>query len=163
MRNSVLALIPMLVAGPLLAGQAPIGVPVAAKAVETQMVLPTLAGAWAYSNPEAKKKGDVYQWVSARAEITQEGDKVQGTYECTYAVPPGEKLNPKVQFSFQGQIVSEVVSFQLKAPLKGTFKILKTSASELVVSYFIENAAKYGMNFGEIPENDPQPLARQAQ
>lgn len=153
-----------LAAGAVLAaeGPGPVAAPVATEAAN-QMVLPTLAGVWAYSNPNAKKNGDVYQWVSARAELTQEGDKVQGKYECLYAVPPGEKLNPKVSFSFQGRLVSEVVSFDLKPPLKGTFRILKTSASELMIGYTIENAAKYGINFGEIPDNDPQPLGRQAQ
>lgn len=163
MRHLAVPLLTVLAAGQVLAGQEP---PPAAPLGGTpvlQMVLPTLAGVWAYSNPNAKKNGDVYQWVAARAEFTQQGDKVQGQYECTYAVPAGEKLNPKVSFSFEGRLVSEVVSFNLKPPLKGTFKILKTSAAELSVSYFIQNAAKQGINFGEIPDNDPQPLSRLAQ
>ncbi|MGJ5813191.1 hypothetical protein [Paludibaculum fermentans] len=164
MRYLAVPLLTMLAAVEAMAGQElPTAPGRGEPAAAMQMVLPTLAGIWAYSNPNAKKNGDVYQWVAARAEITQEGDKVQGKYECTYAVPAGEKLNPKVSFSFEGRLVSEVVSFDLKPPLKGNFKILKTSAAELAVSYFIQNAAKQGINFGEIPENDPQPLARLAQ
>ncbi|MGC4049652.1 MAG: hypothetical protein QM757_09090 [Paludibaculum sp.] len=164
MRHLAVPLLMMLAAGQILAGQeTPLSSEWKAAPAAMQMVLPSLAGVWAYSNPNAKKNGDVYQWVAARAEFTQQGDKVQGKYECTYAVPAGEKLNPKVSFSFEGRLVSEVVSFDLKPPLKGTFKILKTSAAELSVSYSIQNAAKQGINFGEIPDNDPQPLSRLAQ
>lgn len=128
-----------------------------------QLVVPTLAGVWAYSNPSAQKKGDIYQWKAARAEITQDGDRVDGAYECIYAVPEGEKLNPIVKFRFTGQIRSEVMVFQLAAPLKGRFQIVRQSAAEMSIAYFIENANKHGISFGEIPADSPQRLGRQAQ
>lgn len=159
MRVTAIAFIMTLAAGAVWAEEGPSAVPAAA----TQMVLPSLSGVWVYSNPNAKNGGDNHPWISARAEFTQDGDKVQGKYECLYAVSPGEKLNPKVSFSFQGRLVSEVVSLELTPPLKGAFKILKTSAAELTVSYSIKNAAKYGISFGEIPDNAPQPLGRLVQ
>jgi hypothetical protein len=128
-----------------------------------QLVVPTLAGVWAYSNPGAQKKDGIYQWKAARAEITQDGDRVEGTYECLYAVPEGEKLNPRVKFRFTGQIRSEVMVFQLAAPLKGNFQVVRQSAAEMSIAYFIENANKHGISFGEIPADSPQRLARQAQ
>ncbi len=128
-----------------------------------QLVVPTLAGVWAYSNPSAQKKGDVYQWKAAKAEITQDGDRIEGTYECVYAVPEGEKYNPNVKFKFSGQIKSEVMAFQIDAPLKGYFQVLKQSAAEMTIAYFIENANKHGISFGEIPADSPQRLGRQAQ
>jgi hypothetical protein len=137
-----------------------VALPVVAPA---QLVLPTLSGTWTYSNPNASKQGDVYQWSSAKAEITQQGDRVEGTYECVYAVPAGDKLTPKVTFSFAGRISSEVMSFELKSPLKGTFRVLRATASELTVAYHIGNAKQQKISFGLIPENAPQVLARQAQ
>jgi hypothetical protein len=128
----------------------------------SQLVVPSLAGLWVYSNPNAKKKGDVYQWKSAKAEITQDGDSVEGTYECVYAVPEGEKFNPVVKFSFSGQIRSEVMVFDLTAPLRGWFQVLKHSAGELTIAFGIENAGKHGISFGEISVDSPQRLARQA-
>gem|GEM_PF-4367757 len=126
----------------------------------TQLVLPSLAGAWVYSNPEAKKVGDIYQWTSARADIVQEGDSIWGDYQCTYAVPSAEKLNPKVQFSFYGKITSEVMQFELKPPMKGWLRILKTSASEITISYFVENSKQVKISFGAVADNDPQTLSR---
>ncbi|WP_321472967.1 hypothetical protein [uncultured Paludibaculum sp.] len=163
MRIFAVALLMVLASGQAPAGQAPVLREAVAEPAVAQLVVPTLAGVWAYSNPNAKKVDGVHQWVSARAEMTQQGDLVQGKYECTYAVQEGEKLNPKVSFNFEGRLVSEVVVFEIKPPLKGTFKILKTSAAELAVSYSIQKAAKSGISFGEIPDNAPQPLYRQAQ
>lgn len=127
-----------------------------------QVVVPSLAGLWVYSNPNAGKRDDVYEWKSAKADISQEGDRVAGTYECVYAVPEGEKFNPVVKFSFSGQIRSEVMIFQLRAPLKGWFQVLKHSAGEMTIAYGIENASKNGISFGEISVDSPQRLARQA-
>jgi hypothetical protein len=125
-------------------------------------MLPTLAGTWAYSNPNAGRRGDVYQWRSAVAEITQSGDSIQGSYECTYSVPEGEKYNPSVKLRFSGRIASEVMNFPLAPPLKGWFRILKQSAGEMSIAYFVENADKQGISFGEIPQNAPQVLGRVA-
>lgn len=127
-----------------------------------QLVLPSLAGTWVYSNPGATKSGGIYQWKSARAEIRQRGDVVDGVYECLYAVPEGEKFNPTVKFSFTGRVASEIMRFDLKPPLKGWLRVLKQSASELTISYYIQNDRENGISFGEIPENDPQTLSRMA-
>lgn len=163
MRLTAVPLLMLLSAGLASAWEdSPASPAVPAAPMEAQLVLPSLAGVWVYSNPNAQKVGNEHQWVSARAEITQEGDLVQGDYECTFAVQPGEKLNPKVKFSFYGRLLSEVVSFTLRPPLKGNFKILNSSASELKVSFFIQNAEKQGISFREIPDNHPQPLGRQA-
>ncbi|MBI4890487.1 MAG: hypothetical protein HY821_07655, partial [Acidobacteria bacterium] len=51
----------------------------------SQLLLPTLAGVWAYSNPDAQKKNGVYQWKAARLEILQRGDSVEGNYVCRLA------------------------------------------------------------------------------
>lgn len=136
--------------------------PAAAVPAGPQLMLPTLAGTWAYANPNAGKRGDVYQWRSAVAEITQSGDSIQGSYECTYSVPAGEKYNPSVKLKFSGRIASEVMNFRLAPPLKGWFRILKQSASEMSIAYFVENADEQGISFGEIPQNAPQVLGRVA-
>jgi len=126
-----------------------------------QMVLPTLGGEWSYSNPNAKRVGDTYQWKSAKAVITQDGEKVSGTYECVYFVPEGEKYNPVVKFEFQGKIVSDVIRMELKPPHKGWFQvILSATASELKASYQITNGRANGVSFPNIVSGDPQTLTR---
>lgn len=127
-----------------------------------QLVVPSLDGLWVYSNPDAKKNGDSYEWKYAKADIHQNGDKVEGTYECVYAVPEGEKYNPVVKLSFSGSIQSEVMIFKLQSPLKGWFQVVKFAAGEMNIAYGIENAAKNGISFGEIPVDAPQRLGRQA-
>jgi hypothetical protein len=127
-----------------------------------QLVVPSLDGLWVYSNPNARKHGDTYEWKSAKADIRQNGEKVEGVYECVYAVPEGEKYNPVVKLSFSGTIQSEVMIFKLQAPLKGWFQVVRHAAGEMLIAYGIENAAKNGISFGEIPVDAPQRLGRQA-
>ena len=126
----------------------------------SQTLLPTLDGVWVYGNPDATRKGDIYQWREVHIEIKQQGEKVQGEYRCTYAVPAGERYRPEVKFSFDGRIVSDVMQFPLSAPLKGYIRIRKTADAELKVSYFIENSKKVGISFGQVLDNDPQTLRR---
>ena len=126
----------------------------------SQTLVPTLDGVWVYANAEATRKGDIYQWREIRAEIKQQGDRIQGDYRCVYAVPAGERFNAEVKFSFEGRIVSDVMQFPLAAPLKGYVRIRKSADAELRVSYFVENSKKLGISFGQVPDNDPQTLRR---
>ncbi|MBI4892508.1 MAG: hypothetical protein HY821_17925, partial [Acidobacteria bacterium] len=57
----------------------------------------------------------------------------------------------------------EVMRFDLQPPAKGWFRILKNSAAELTISYYVSNPRQVGISFGEISDNDPQTLLRQAQ
>lgn len=128
--------------------------------VLSQTLVPVLDGVWVYANPDAARKGDIYQWRSVRVEITQKGSDIRGDYHCVYAVPDGERFNPEVRFRFEGRIVSDVMEFPLAAPLKGYIRIRKTADAELRVSYLVENSKKQGISFGRVADNDPQTLRR---
>jgi hypothetical protein len=130
-------------------------------ALPVQLVVPSLGGGWTCSNSAAKKEGRVYQWASARVDITQQGDRIEGHYQCHYAVPAGERLNPDVEFDFSGRITSEVMRFELKSPHRGSFRVLRASAAELTVAYTVENARQMRISFGQIADNDPQILGRE--
>jgi len=124
-------------------------------------VVPSLAGVWFLQNLDARKTEDgAYEPRFINVRITQEGDAVQGSYECVYAVPEDEPYNPTVRFTFSGRITSELMRFPLRPPLRGFVHIRRVSASRLHIAYSIENPEARDISFGYVGEDNPQPLQK---
>ena len=124
-------------------------------------MVPTIGGLWLLNNPRARKlPSGAYEPASARLEINQNGVEIEGSFECTFAVPPDEKYNPVVRFNFTGRITNPILRFEISAPLSGTILIRHPDAVTLEVSYGINNPQKTGIAFGAVPEDGPQVLRK---
>ncbi len=124
-------------------------------------LVPTIGGLWLLNNPRAKKlPSGAYEPASARLEISQNGTDVEGSFECTFAVPSNEPFNPVVRFNFTGKITNPILRFDIAAPLAGTILLRQADAGTIEVSYGISNPQKTGIAFGAVPEDGPQVLRK---
>jgi hypothetical protein len=124
-------------------------------------MVPSLAGVWFLQNLDARKTEEgAYEPRFVNVRITQEGDAVQGSYECVFSVPEDEPYNPTVRFTFAGRITSELMRFPLRPPLRGSITVQRVGASQLHVSYSIENPDERGISFGYVGGENPQPLQK---
>lgn len=125
------------------------------------VLVPSIGGLWLLNNPRARKlPNGAYEPASARLEINQNGTEVEGTFECTFAVPANESYNPVVRFNFTGKITNPILRFDISAPLVGTILIRQSDAATIEVSYGISNPQKTGIAFGAVPEDGPQVLRK---
>jgi len=125
------------------------------------MLVPNIGGLWLLNNPRAKKlPSGAYEPASARLEIIQNGTDVEGSFECTFAVPPNEPFNPVVRFNFTGKITNPILRFDIATPLAGTILLRQADAATIEVSYGISNPQKTGIAFGAVPEDGPQVLRK---
>lgn len=123
-------------------------------------LVPNLGGIWVMNNPRAKKLPDgAYEPASARLEVRQNGADVEGTFECTFAVPAEEKFNPVVRFNFTGKITNPILRFDISAPLSGSI-LMRQAGGAVEVSYGISNPQRTGIAFGAVPEEGPMVLRR---
>lgn len=143
--------------------EAPQPAPQAAPAVVQSAggaLVPSVGGVWILNNPRAKKlPNGAYEPASARLEVSQSGADIQGSFECTFAVPAEEKFNPIVRFSFVGKITNPILRFEISAPLSGSI-LLRQADGGLEVSYGISNPQRTGIAFGVVPEDGPMVLRR---
>jgi hypothetical protein len=125
------------------------------------VLVPSIGGLWLLNNPRAKKlPSGAYEPASARLEINQNGTDVEGSFECTFAVPPNEPFNPVVRFNFTGKITNPILRFEITAPLTGTILLRQADAGTMEVSYGINNPQRTGIAFGAVPEDGPQVLRK---
>ena len=125
------------------------------------VLVPSIGGLWLLNNPRAKKlPSGAYEPASARLEVNQNGTDVEGSFECTFAVPPDEPFNPVVRFNFTGKITNPILRFEIAAPLTGTILLRQADAGTMEVSYGINNPQKTGIAFGAVPEDGPQVLRK---
>lgn len=123
-------------------------------------LVPNVGGIWLLNNPRAKKlPNGAYEPASARLEVGQSGAEIEGSFECTFAVPAEEKFNPVVRFNFTGKITNPILRFDLSAPLSGSI-LLRQADGGLEVSYGISNPQRTGIAFGVVPEDGPMVLRR---
>lgn len=123
-------------------------------------LVPNVGGIWVLNNPRAKKlPNGAYEPASARMEITQSGADIEGTFECTFAVPTQEKFNPVVRFNFTGKITNPILRFDISTPLSGSI-LLRQIDGAVEVSYGISNPQRTGIAFGVVPEDGPMVLRR---
>jgi hypothetical protein len=136
-------------------------VPLGAEAANAQAVVPSIAGIWFLQNLDARKTEDgAYEPRFINVRITQQDDRVQGSYEAVYAVPEDEPHNPTVRFSFEGRITTETMRFPLRAPLRGSILIERSTPLRIRVSYGIENPEVRNISFGYVPADNPQTLQK---
>lgn len=127
----------------------------------SQAVVPSLAGIWFLQNLDARKTDDgAYEPRFVNVRITQQDDRVQGSYEAVYAVPEDEPYNPTVRFSFDGRITSEILRFPLRAPLRGYILFERAGPLRMRVSYSIENPEARNISFGYVAPDNPQNLQK---
>ncbi|MBE0657748.1 MAG: hypothetical protein IH602_08645 [Bryobacteraceae bacterium] len=123
-------------------------------------LVPNVGGVWAMNNPRARKlPSGAYEPSSARLEVSQSGAEVEGSFECTFAVPAEEKFNPLVRFNFTGKITNPILRFDISAPLSGSI-LLRQADGALEVSFGISNPQRTGIDFGVVPEDGPMVLRR---
>lgn len=145
---------------PVPAGPTGAAVPLGAEA-SAQAVVPSLAGVWFLQNLNARKTEDgAYEPRFVNVRITQQEDRVQGSYEAVYAVPEDEPHNPTVRFSFEGRITTEVLRFPLRSPLRGFILIERATPLRIRVSYSIENPEVRNISFGYVGADNPQDLQK---
>jgi hypothetical protein len=123
-------------------------------------LVPNVGGIWILNNPRAKKlPSGAYEPASARLEISQSGADIEGSFECTFAVPAEEKFNPVVRFNFTGKITNPILRFDISAPSSGSI-LLRQADGAVEVSYGITNPQRTGIAFGVVPEDGPMVLRR---
>jgi len=123
-------------------------------------LVPNVGGIWILNNPRARKlPNGAYEPASARMEINQSGADIEGSFECTFAVPANEKFNPVVRFNFTGKITNPILRFDISAPLSGSI-LLRQINGAVEASYGISNPQRTGIAFGVVPEDGPMVLRR---
>jgi hypothetical protein len=97
----------------------------AAPAPQPVRTEPSLSGRWVYS--PASKSGSAYPPESVTLMLAEAYNQVNGTFAGRYKVPKNGKLNPKVNFSFEGPLRPGSSKFSFTAPdgMKGEIELIR--------------------------------------